>query len=351
MATPIITTTYTVIVSSGSCKDTTNITITVNPLPTASITAIPSVLICVGNNTTLTASGGGTYIWSTTSTAASIVVSPTIATNYIVTVTNANGCTKSDAVNVNVLQQVAASILGTSNICEGSSTVLTAQGGSIFTWSPGGATTSVITVSPSANTCYSVTVSNGACSDDTSICVTVVPASTFTVNAGPDQTINVGQQTTLNNTSSSSTYNWSPVTGLSCSTCANPVANPTVTTTYTLTTTVGSCMSNDSVTIYVEMNCGEVFVPNTFSPNGDGKNDFISIRSSCIKTMNFVIYDRWGNRVFESTDVTIVNDPKNGWDGYYHGKLMDAAVFFYTLNVEMINNETKVYKGNITLVR
>ncbi len=277
-----------------------------------------------------------------------IVVNPTTGTSYTVTATAANGCTNSGVVSVTVLTPPVAKPGGPATLCSGNSAVLTAQGGTIYSWNTGQATSS-ITVSPSSNTCYTVTVSNGLCADAKSICLTVLP--TPTVNAGPDQTINIGLQTTLNNTSSNGSYNWNPASGLSCVACPNPIANPVVTTTYVLTTSVNGCTSSDAVIIYVNIECGDVFIPTGFSPNGDTRNDYATVRSPCLKIIDFTIYNRWGQIVFHTNDISIGNDPTKGWNGYFNDKLMDPAVFYYILNVELLNSQSKEYKGNITLVR
>ncbi|MBI2968868.1 MAG: gliding motility-associated C-terminal domain-containing protein, partial [Bacteroidetes bacterium] len=91
---------------------------------------------------------------------------------------------------------------------------------------------------------------------------------------------------------------------------------------------------------------GEVFVPNIFSPNNDGNNDVFYVRGKCIEKMQWVIYNRWGAKVFES------DSPQNGWDGSYKGKNLDAAVFVWHLKYKLsIDTEEKTMKGNITLVK
>ena len=131
---------------------------------------------------------------------------------------------------------------------------------------------------------------------------------------------------------------------MSCDTCATTTASPSSTTTYTLTITINGCTSTDTVTVFVEEECGELFVPNVFSPNGDGANDSLKIYGGCIKELEFVIYDRWGEIVFQTTDPTIA------WDGTLNGKLLDAAVFVYYLNATVKGKAIKKH-GNITLVK
>jgi len=88
-----------------------------------------------------------------------------------------------------------------------------------------------------------------------------------------------------------------------------------------------------------------VYVPNIFSPNGDGENDKLYVQGKGIEEMTFVIYDRWGEKVFET------NDQGTGWDGTYKGKAMNEAVFVYYVKASLINNETIESQGNISLVR
>jgi gliding motility-associated-like protein len=101
----------------------------------------------------------------------------------------------------------------------------------------------------------------------------------------------------------------------------------------------------DSVTIYVNQDCGEVFVPKAFSPNGDGQNDFECLYGRCLLNVDFSIYDRWGEKVFEATNIS------ECWDGTYRGQPMNPAVFVYYLNATLLTGETITKKGNITLVK
>ena len=94
-----------------------------------------------------------------------------------------------------------------------------------------------------------------------------------------------------------------------------------------------------------EIKCGDIFVPNAFSPDGDGQNDILYVRGNCIKNLLFAIYDRWGEKVFDTNDIT------KGWDGKYNGKQMNAAVFVYYLSATLTNDKQVIQKGNVTLVR
>jgi gliding motility-associated-like protein len=228
IATPTVTTTYTVSIttSCGVVKD--SVTITVDPLPNVTFTG--TTPICVGANTTVTATGGTTYLWNTGATTSSITVSPASTTTYTVAVGNGT-CTKDSSFTVTVVAVPVPTITGTNTICAGASTVLTAGGGTSYLWNTG-ATTSTITVSPLTNTSYTVTVGNGTCTKDTNITVTVNPTPTVTVNP-PAPTICPGGNVPLL-ASGATSYTWTPATNLTCTNCPNPTASPAATTTYTV---------------------------------------------------------------------------------------------------------------------
>ncbi|MFN8393937.1 MAG: HYR domain-containing protein [Bacteroidia bacterium] len=233
---PAATTTYTVTVTSAAgCTATASRTVTVNPLPAASVSGTLS--ICSGQSTTLTASGGGTYIWSTGATSAAITVNPASSTLYTVTVTSAAGCVNTASATVTVNALPTAAITGTNTICTGQSTTLTASGGGTYAWSTG-ATTASITVAPGATTNYTVTVTSGVgCTATASRAVTVLPLPTAS-NAGPDQTVCATTVTLAANTPSIGTGLWTVVAGVggSFSNTASPTSTFTGTagSSYTL---------------------------------------------------------------------------------------------------------------------
>ena len=190
MVSPTTNTTYNVIVEVGGCSDTATFAVTVNNLPTAIVTGDNA--ICVGETTTLTASGGTSYSWNTGSVLDSIVVSPTVDSSYVVTVTDANGCvnTANSTVTVNPLPNPA--ILGTSLICNGNSTTLTASGGTSYVWN-NGATSPSINASPIADSTYLVTATDAnGCSDTVSTLVQVIsnPTANITSSNGTNFVFN-----------------------------------------------------------------------------------------------------------------------------------------------------------------
>jgi gliding motility-associated-like protein len=253
-ATPTTTTTYTVTGTSGvGCTATTTYTITVNPKPIVHTSG--DTAICTGASATLRASGATTYSWTPgTGSGSSFTVNPTTTTKYIVTGTDANGCTNRDSATVTVNPLPVVSAGSNTSICPGGNTTLTATGAATYAWSPAtglSATTgATVTATPAATTTYTVTGTNAnGCVSTANVTVSVNGTPNVTV-AG-NNTICAGGSTSLT-ASGANSFTWTPSTGLSCASCANPTANPTATTTYTVTGTSGvGCTGTATVTVTV----------------------------------------------------------------------------------------------------
>ena len=219
--------------SSQGCVSSSSAvtTVTVNALPIIGITGANTV--CAGSSVALTAGGASTYTWNTGSNASIITVTPTGNTSYSVSGTSVNGCVSSASavttVSVNILPVI--SITGTTSICNGASTSFTAGGASTYTWNTSSNAT-VLSVSPSSNTSYSVSGTSSAG------CISSAPAIiSLTVNALPlvsitgSTSICAGSSTSLT-ASGASTYSW---TGLGSTTLIT--VTPAVNTNYTVTGT------------------------------------------------------------------------------------------------------------------
>ncbi|MGB3080001.1 MAG: proprotein convertase P-domain-containing protein, partial [Saprospiraceae bacterium] len=236
---PSGTTTYTVTVTVNGCMGTDDVTVTVNPMPT--VDAGPNVQICSGESTQLDATGsGGTYIWSNGQNGSSINVSPSNTTTYTVTITDL-GCMSTDNVIVTVIN-VNGGITGDDDICEGTSSVLTASGGSAYGWSTGSSAAN-ITVTPVVTSTYTVTVTQGNCSDVASIQIVVNPVPVAVLS--PDQSICQGGSATLT-ASGGNSYQWS--NGSNTSTIN---VSPNSTTSYIVTVTLGNCDDIATVDVVV----------------------------------------------------------------------------------------------------
>ncbi len=147
--------------------------------------------------------------------------------------------------------------------------------------------------------------------------------------------------------------NWTPPTGLSCDTCLMPMAAPTTQIAYNVVLTDSSgCTIEDAITIFVNTQ-KEVFIPNIFSPNGDGFNDWLTVYANPSQVSNidrFVIFDRWGGQVFEATNLP-PNDNSLGWDGTMRGKEVNPGVYTYFAEITFVDGEVEVIRGSVTVVR
>jgi gliding motility-associated-like protein len=236
-----------------------------------------------------------------------------------------------------------AGVGGDTLVCEGQNAVITASGGTAYSWSTG-ATTSSISVSPAGTTTYTVFVFDSlGCMGQAVHTVTVNPSPT--VSAGPDITLQLGDSTVLNATGAGP-YSWS--TG---DTASSFTVHPTSTTTYCVSTTNASgCTATDCVTITVELPCGAdilaTLLPTAFSPNQDQLNDEYCVPSSvCIRNFELRVYDRWGEKVFETTDTGTC------WDGRYRERELGTGVFAYYFTAELYDGKKFTQRGNISLIR
>lgn len=280
------------------------------------------------------------------------------STVYFMTLTvfSANGCsqtfTKSFNINIpdiSVLNEVFS-------ICAGQSVALNPNGNPAWTyqWTPAqflddpNADNPIST--PTTNVSYTVNVSNGDCMATKTVKVFVIPNSPLTVSANPD-TIIIGETSQLLASSQFGASNWSWVTDptLSDLNIRNPVAKPTETTTYFVSGTGNNgCPVNGQVTVVVRNpSCEDpyVFLPNAFSPNGDGNNDVLKLEGADIQEVTWIIYDRWGEKLFQADSVD------DAWDGIYLGKTLPPDTYAFYLRVSCVGGRESIRKGNVTLLR
>lgn len=318
--------------------------------------------ICEGQKTKLTASGMSTYTWSPADglscTAcpdpeASVQNSKT----YTVVGVDTNGCKDTGTVALNVLGRVPVSVGPEMQICSGAAAQLTAEGGESYQWSPATSLTSSTIANPLASpeitTTYQVIIKENACFEDTLYqTVTVYPSPT--VDAGRDIHGLPGAEIQLNPVVTGATeYEWSPGDGLSCTMCADPMLKiKNSTTVYTITVkSAGGCSATDELKVIATCEGTELFMPNTFTPNGDGYNDYFYPMGSGIGVVKrFKVMSSWGEVVYADINVP-ANLPSRGWDGTYKGQQLSPDVFVYMVELGCGDGKTKVVTGDITLIR
>ena len=183
--------------------------------------------------------------------------------------------------------------------------------------------------------------------------MTVIVHPLPSVYAGPDQTIIDGTSAQLGATGNNIyTLAWTPAQTLSCDSCYNPLATPLATTVYTVTVATDfGCTAWDSVTVRVICDASQVFIPNTFTPNGDGNNDVFYPRGSGISIIkSFRIYNRWGELLFERSNFE-VNDVSSAWDGSFKGGPPRPDVYVYIVDATCLNGQPISIKGDVTIIK
>jgi gliding motility-associated-like protein len=162
-----------------------------------------------------------------------------------------------------------------------------------------------------------------------------------------DTTIRFGMSVNLTGSGAAS-YGWGPNYMITNLTGPKTTVYPQQTTQYILTGyNSRGCAANDTINVIVIEDCGEMYVPNAFSPNNQDnpENETLKVYGYCLETMTFQVFNRWGQKVFETTDQKI------GWDGTFNGQPLDTGVFVYRLEGKDYAGKGVSLKGNVTLIR
>lgn len=345
------------------CFDTLKQQYTVHPLPFPA--AAPDTVICTGTGLTLRANDGVRYEWSPATgisnpLQAKTQAFPVIDTRYTVRVENKFGCVKTESIDVKVDKRVELKKNSDAIICLGERVRLFASGNaSHFTWSPPAGLSDPGVARPYAapisTTTYQVTGhSANVCPDETAS-VKVTVGSIPTVDLGADRVLMAGVRVTLTPAVSNDviSYEWSPSADLSCSTCPAPQFSADKATTYRLRVkTQYGCTATDEIRVKVLCGTEAVYIPNAFTPNGDGHNDVFFIKGFGIRSIRRLqVFDRWGNVVYSISNVS-PNDASRGWNGDVKGKVPPStATFVYMAEVECHEGNTFMLKGTVTLIR
>jgi gliding motility-associated-like protein len=310
------------------------------------------------DNFTWSSSASFTDVLNASQQDSTAFISPALSGTYHVRGGTVPACRTTDSVTVTVsLAQVA--VVGDSLVCSGDTAmlqVLGADAGSTILWEPNveileGQGTPTASVAPLETTGYGVGITSPeGCSWNGTIIVSVSSIASGSVGASVDQNIvSPGTVVTLTATPGSGvSYDWSPAELVSDPSSATPTATVESTTTFVVTVSDGICSKSDSVTVTVyDAVCGEpdIFVPNSFTPNNDGANDRLFVRGRNITELEFLVFDRWGEKVFETNDLNI------GWDGTFKGEEVGPAVFVYHLTAKCLDGQEYFTKGNVTVIR
>lgn len=354
IATPTVTTIYTILGNNSFCTGVTTVTVGVIPYPNPVLTT-PNQEICYGNSTTMNASGAQAYIWSPnyaiSSTSAPLVsVSPSVNTTYTVISYNFAGtviCSVTQAMPILVVPQVTPSISSNQVICLGSKASLKAGGGNSYSWTPSvglnHTTTQAVTAGPTVTTIYTVQVANNVyCFTSATVAVIVNPNPR--VYAGRDTVYNLDDPMFLN-ASGTGTLTWIEGENILCTVCPDSKIKATRSGCYVIESiNEFGCKAKDEVCIDVTIDFG-VYIPNAFTPNEDGINDVFLVYGYSISDVNMEIFDRWGEKLFTS------GDQKIGWNGIYKGTLCKNDVYVYKVKYKGLDGKFHSKTGHVTLTR
>jgi gliding motility-associated-like protein len=368
-ANPVTTTFYQVIGSDNfGCTDTGYISVTVNAVPVVAVTPT-AIVICDGDTTPLIASGAATYTWSpaiglSSTTGAQVDANPPIGTYTYTVVGDVLGCQDSATVTVlvNPMPQAGYTPLFT----EGCTPVLVnfidaspvVPPGTSYHWNFGNNSTSSLQ-NPSFNYTqpgnYIVTLTltaPGGCTSafsDTAVKVYANPVAAFLIapiSSYIGKVVSFFDQTQP----TPNTWNWDFGDGVGTSIVQNPTYTYSDTGTFTVTlvvSTASMCVDSISSTILIRDYEFQLWVPNIFTPNGDGKNDLFFVQGIGVTQFEMTIFDRWGLEVFHSDNWL------NGWNGKMKnsGAELTNGIYVYTVKAWDSTNKVHHYVGKITIAR
>jgi gliding motility-associated-like protein len=272
-------------------------------------------------------------------------------TNYEVIVSTPIGCSDTDRVLVTVYStEFASTTPETSTICPNDSVQFESLGGVSYVYTPGmyvnDSTIGTPVGKPLVTTTYTIYATSAQGCIDTDI-VRIAVAPDAVLDAGDDVTIYPGEKVELMAGGNCSFFTWFPDYHLSNKNIANPVADPPVTTKYFVSgTTEFGCLANDSITVFVSPET-ILDLPNAFSPgSGTSINDELRIIKRGLATLNYYkIFNRWGQLVFQTTDIN------KGWDGRYNGTPQPLGSYVYIIDAQTSTGKKFIKQGNVTLIR
>jgi gliding motility-associated-like protein len=355
-----------VVTDSKGCIQNAAVTLTDPPLLT--VTTVVTAITCANaldGAITATAAGGTppyTYAW-TPSTATSSNVDGNLAPGkYTVQVTDANGCTVTASDSLVAPPLIFFTyVRSDSTSCADSSDghiVVNVSGGTPGVDPPytytidGQAVQNDSNFYNLASGMHQIVVYDGQhCHLDTSIAVYSPLQITAVINP-LDTLLQLGSGIELDVLLGNLTfqhingYSWSPASGLSCIDCPTPIATPYQMQEYTVVVNYGkNCTASASATVRVDHG-PDTFIPNGFSPNGDGNNDEFTVYGTGLKTVTMRIFNRWGEKVFDSG-----NNQWASWDGTYKGVIQEPSVYTYVVELVYLDGQKKTRDGSITLIR
>ncbi len=352
-----------VVINADGCATTVERTATIHPIPV--VDAGVDSIMCLNAPINLMATGADMYTWQFHPTlsclnCATPTANPKDSITYKVTGKTIYGCTGTDSVTVLVRQPFVMSVNNGDTLCIGESYGLKANGAKNYEWFPSTYLDNSKSATPKAKPETTITYQvvgkdDKSCFSDTGyVTIQVYPIPKIEIEGNNPINLSVGSALTLKTKNSSDVtgWKWYPSTGLDCNNCPNPIASPREKITYSVqATNAGGCVSKDDVTVVVICDNSNVYVPNSFSPNGDGANDqFYPRGTGVFNIKSFKIFNRWGQIVYSKSNVN-ANVASDGWDGTMNGVKLTSDVYVYCIEVVCQNSVVLPIIGNVTLIR
>jgi gliding motility-associated-like protein len=316
--------------------------------PTPTIFVSGTTTLCAGRAATMNVTGANSYSWSNGATNNPALLTPTASSNYTVTGIDTNNCTNSKTFFVSVTPSTfsSAAVSGNVSICEGESALLQASGGNQYVWKPALSLddngNDKVVARPSVTTNYSVTISNNnVCGITKTILVSVKPTPKIFV--GRDTVFNLEKPMFIT-ASGSGDITWISGDGIACAECLRTQIFPVERTCYQAQA-VGSsgCIAIDEICVDVGTQFA-LYTPNSFTPNGDGLNDEFIIKGFGISDIHLNIFDRWGEKLFSSSNET------ENWNGSYKGKVCETGTYYWQINFVSANGLRQQKTGLVNLL-
>ncbi|MBX2930628.1 MAG: PKD domain-containing protein [Chitinophagaceae bacterium] len=351
--------------NSSGCYNIATQNIQVHELP--NIHAGNDTLLCRNQSITLQATGGNTYNWYgnvvslNNVSIANPIATPFTTVTYYVKGTSMYNCDATDSVTIQVQQPLKINVVKADTLCLGQTAKITASGTENYQWYPtlyiDNEHSAEVNIKPAKDTLMKYMLlgwDNNNCFTDTAyVHVKTYPIPQMNIEQN-DITVNAGSSVVLktNNSSDVTKWKWTPNKYIDNPNIASPTMVAKESITYTcVASNDGNCVAREEVKVIVVCNGGNIFVPNTFSPNGDGVNDVFYPRGKGVYTIkSFRIFNRWGEMVFEKTNFQ-ANDMNAGWDGTYKGIKQPTDAYVYSLEIMCDNSVSIPSKGSITLLR
>lgn len=359
LVSPDITTTYYVTITDAfGCVGLDSVTVNVKSFVT--MFGGPDTTICLTDTVILKLTSDALHYQWTESPAGNTLNDPTlknptarplVTTTYTV-IGNIGKCVAQEDITVRPIPYPQANAGPDQTICLGQSAQLNASGGASYSWSPTAFLTASnipnpVSVSPTDNVRYIVTVRDVLGCPKPVKDTMILTVAKIVADAGPrDTSVVLGQPLQLA-ASGGPNYAWTPTTWLNNPAISNPVSNPQNNIEYVVRVSNNfGCFDTDSIRVHVFFIKPDLYVPNAFTPNGDGNNDIFRPIPIGMKSLDiFRVYNRWGQMVYSGTG------NGSGWDGRFQGKPQEASTFvWYAEGVDYLNNTIK-RKGSVILVR